>query len=83
MGLLDQLDTFGDGGVWRNAVEITQLEDAHAEGNSDGVVELGLFAAGEMLYEVIELGLISQAAEDDAFGQGKIARVGRFAAKQS
>jgi len=52
----------------RDAVEIAQLKDAHAEGDPYFVVELGLFSAGEMLYEVIELSLIAQAAEHYAFG---------------
>ena len=66
----------------RDAVEIAKLEDAHAEGDAHFVVELGLLAAGEMLYEVVQLGLISQAAQDDAFGQCEIARVTGFAAKE-
>ena len=75
MGLLDELDAFGHRGVGRDAVEIAQLEDAHAEGDADDVVELGLFAAGEEFDQVIQLRLISQAAQYDAFGQGEIARV--------
>jgi len=82
VGLLNQFDAVGDRGVGGDAVEIAQLEDAHAEGDAHFIIELGLLSTGEMLDEVIELGLISQAAEDDAFGEGEIARVARFAAKQ-
>ena len=39
------------------------------------VVELELLASGEEFDEVVELGLISQAAEYDAFGQREIAGV--------
>ena len=66
----------------RNAVEIAQLKDAHAEGDPHFVVELGLLAAGEDFYQVIELRLITKAAEYDAFGQGQIALVARFAAQE-
>ena len=43
---------------------------------------LGCLRPEKMLDQIIELRLIAQAAEDDAFGQGEIARVARFAAQQ-
>ena len=82
MGALDQLDAFGHRGVRRDAIEIAQLKDAHAERDAHFVVELGLLAAGEDVDQVIQLRLISQAAKYDAFGQCEIARVARFAAEQ-
>ena len=86
MSLFDQFNALGDCGVRRDPVQVAQLKDAHAERDADLVVELELLAAGEILYEVIELGLIPQAAQDDAFGQGEIARImfviRRFAAEQ-
>ena len=82
MGELHQFDTFGDGSVRRDAVQIAQLKDAHAERDPDFFVELGLLTAGEDVDQVIQLRLISQAAEDDAFCQGEIALVAGLAAKQ-
>ena len=82
MSLLDQVDAFGHRGVRRDPVEITQLEDAHAERDAHDVVELELFSAGEALYEVIQLCLISQATQDHAFGEGEIARIARFTAEE-
>src|SRR5205085_6138356 len=82
LSALDQFDALGHRGVGRDTVEIAQLKDAHAEGDPYFVVKLGLLASREMLYEVIELGLIAQAAKGNAFGQGEISRIARFTAEQ-
>ena len=82
MSLLDQFDAFGHGGVGGDAVEIAQLEDAHAEGDAHDVVELGLLAAGEEFDQVVQLRLMPQASKRDAFGESEIAGVARFAAEQ-
>ena len=82
MSLLDQVDAFGHRGVRGDPVQIAQLKDAHAQRNAHHVVELGLLAAGEEFDQVVQLRLIPQAAEHDAFGQSQITRIARFAAEQ-
>lgn len=69
---LHQLDAFADGGVRRDAIEIAQLVDAHAERDADFGLGGTWNAAGD---QVIELGLVAKASEDDFGGERGVARV--------
>ena len=69
---LHQLDTFADGGVWRDAIEITQLINAHAKSNE--YFRLGR-ARDAACNQVIELGLEAETAEDNLGGETGIPRV--------
>src|ERR1035441_9080559 len=75
-GALDEIDGIGDSGVGRDALQVAELVDRHAEGDADFGIEL-LAAGGIMLDQVIELGAEAENAEDDFSGQGGIARVER------
>ena len=77
MRVLDQFHTLGHGGVGGDAVEITQLEYAHAQGDADFDVELRLRTPREMSDQEIELALIAQASEDQSFGERGIAGIER------
>ena len=76
MRALHQLDAVLDGGVRRNALQIADLVEAHAQGDAHGEIELAR-PAGMMLDQEIELGTVAQHAEDDLRGQTGIARVER------
>jgi len=69
---LHQLDAFADGGMRRDAIEIAQLIDAHAESDAD----LGLGRAGNTASDqIIELRLVAEASENDFRGEAGVARV--------
>ena len=68
---LHQFDAFADGGMRRDAIEITQLIDAHAESDADFGLGRARNAASD---QIIELRLIAEASEDDFGGEAGIAR---------
>ena len=76
MGALHQFDAVLDGGVRRNALQIADLIEPHAQGDAHREIELAR-AAGMVLDQEIELGAIAQYAEDDLRGQPGVARVER------
>ena len=76
---LHQLNAFADGGVRRDAIEIAQLVDAHAESDADLVVKRARCAQGD---QIIELGLVAEASEDNFGGERGVARVEMRAALQ-
>ena len=61
-GALHQFDAFGNRGVRRNPVEIPELIDAHPQRDPDLVIQL---AGRKQSDQMIELGLMAQAAEND------------------
>ena len=69
---LDQLDAFADGGVRRDSIQIAKLVDAHAQSDADFGIER---ARDEAADQMIELGLIAKASEDDFGSQPGIAGV--------
>ena len=73
----DQFHAFGHGGVGGNAVQIAQLENAHAQGDANFEIELRLRTPREMGDQEIELALITQASEDQSFGERGIAGIER------
>ena len=73
-----QLDAFHNGGVRRDTVQITELIDAHADGDADFEVEFRLGAAGKVAGQKIELRLITEHSHDDGFGESGVTRVESF-----
>jgi len=58
----------------RDAIEITELINAHAQGDADFDIGRARDAAGD---QIIELRLIAEASEDDLSGEAGIARIER------
>ena len=69
---LHQFDAFTDGGMRRDAIEIAELINAHAKSDADFRIGRARNAASD---QIIELGLIAEASEDDLGGEPGIARV--------
>ncbi len=69
---LYQLDAFTDGGMRRDAIEITELINSHAQSDLDFRIGRTGDAASD---QIIELGLIAEASEDDLGCETGIARV--------
>ena len=63
----------------RNALQVTELKNSHAQCDADFFVKFLFGAAGEVADQEIELGLISKAAEDDSFREPRVARGKRCA----
>jgi hypothetical protein len=74
VGSLHQLDALADRGMRRDSIQIAQLIDAHAQGDTNFGLWRARNASGD---QVIELGLMAQASEDDLSGKTRIARVER------
>jgi hypothetical protein len=70
--LLNPLDRFVHGGVSGNPVEITQLEDAGAEGDQNRLIEAGGIAPGVETNQVIELRLKSQCPKNYVICEGYV-----------
>ena len=73
---LHQFDAVLDRGVRRNALQVANLVEAHAQRDAHLGIELAR-AAGMVLDQVIELGAIAQHAEDDLRRQSGVAGVER------
>ena len=73
---LHQFHAVLDGGVRRNALQIADLVDAHAQRDAHLEIELAR-PAGMVLDQEIELGAVAQHAEDDLRRQPGIAGVER------
>ena len=69
---LYQFHAFPDGGMRRNAIEIAKLINAHAKSDLDVGIGRARDAASD---QIIQLGLIAQASEDDLGGEAGIARI--------
>ena len=72
MSALHQLDAFADGGMRRDAIEIAELINAHAESDADFRIGRTRHAPGD---QIIQLGLIAEASEDNLGGKPGVARV--------
>ena len=72
---LHQVDAIGDSGVRWNAVEKAQLKNAHTKGDAHFGIEFRVRAPGKLRDQEIELGPITQYAEDDFRGKPGIAGV--------
>ena len=72
MSALHQLHAFTDGGMRRNAIEITELINAHAQSDLNFRIGWTRNAASD---QIVELGLIAEASKDDLGGEAGIARV--------
>ncbi len=72
MNALHQLHAFAYGGVRRDAIEIAELINAHAQSDLDFGVGRARDAASD---QIIELGLIAEASKDDLRGEAGIARI--------
>src|SRR5437588_3578523 len=70
--MLHQLDALADGGMGGHAIQMAELIDSHAQCDANFGVER---AGGESADEVIELGLVAEAPEDDLAGEAGVARV--------
>ena len=69
---LHQLDAFTDGGMRRDAIEIAKLINAHPQSDANFRVGRTRNAASD---QIIELGLIAEASEDDLGSEAGIARI--------
>jgi hypothetical protein len=69
---LHQFHAFSDGGMRRNAIEITELINAHAQGDLNFGIGRTRNTASD---QIVELGLIAEASKDDLGGEAGIARV--------
>jgi len=69
---LHQLDALADGGMRRDAIEIAQLIDSHAERDANFGFRGTWDAARD---QVIELGLEAEASEDDFRSEAGVARI--------
>src|ERR1039457_6265402 len=76
VGALHQFDRVLDGGMGRNALQVANLVESHAQGDALGGIELAR-TAGMVLDQEIELTAVAQHAENDLRGQPGIARVER------
>ena len=71
---LGEFDAFVDGGVAGYAVEVAKLKDAHPEGCADAGLGFG-GAAGVVVDQEVELGLVAEAAKDDVGGESGVTGV--------
>ena len=69
---LHQFDAFADGGMRRDAIEIAQLVDAHAQSDADFGLRRARDTASD---QIVELGLVAEASEDDFRGEAGVARI--------
>jgi hypothetical protein len=69
---LHQLHAFADSGMRRDAIQIAELINAHAQRDTDFGIGRTRDAASD---QIIELGLIAETPEDDLGGEAGIARV--------
>ena len=72
MRALHQFNAFAHGSVRRDAIEIAQLVNAHAESDADFGLGRTRNAAGD---QIIELRLEAEASENDFRGEAGVARV--------
>ena len=72
MSAFHQFDAFTDGGMRRDAIEIAELINSHAQSDKN----LGLGRTRDATSDqIVELGLIAEASEDDLGSEAGIARV--------
>ena len=69
---LHQFDAFTDGGMRRDAIEIAELINTHPKSDADFRIGRTRNPACD---QIIELGLIAKASEDDLGSEACIARV--------
>jgi hypothetical protein len=67
-----KLDGLMDGCVRRDTVQIAQLKDGRPQSDINRPVEIGCFPARIKKNQMIQLGLISQTAENDLRSKGCI-----------
>lgn len=72
MRALHQLHALADGGVWRNAIQIAKLINAHAQGDLNFGLGRTRDAARD---QIIKLRLEAEASEDDFRSEAGIARI--------
>ena len=80
--MFHELDTFVNCCVRRNSVKISQLKDCGTQRDNHRAIKLRNFAARIKRNQVIELGLISQTAENDLRSKPRVAALERPAVLQ-
>jgi hypothetical protein len=70
-----EFDSLVNSSVYRNAVEIPELKQAHAHHDSNFVFHIGRLAVGVIADQEIKLALVAQAAKYDLGRQAGISRV--------